>query len=150
MSLVLPIQMRKGMDEFFQRHPELKDVYPCSNSRDEVLKVMTDEIHRLTEYVASLQTTISRQASGCDQGLLAADEEDDIENEVITYKELIKKYNFRGVKSAKDPKWRKKHGFDECVSQSWKGCSVVFVVSKVEEWLANKNKGRNGKAKRNC
>lgn len=150
MSLVLPIQMRKGMDEFFRRHPELKDVYPCSNSRDEVLKVMTDEIHRLTEYVASLQTTISRQASGCDQGLLAADEEDDIENEVITYKELIQKYNFRGVKSAKDPKWRRKHGFDACVSQSWKGCAVTFVVAKVDEWLSNKNGDSKKKANRRC
>ena len=150
MSLVLPIQMRKGMDEFFQRHPELKDVYPCSNSRDEVLKVMTDEIHRLTEYVASLQTAISRQASGCDQGLLAADEEDDIENEVITYKELIQKYNFRGVKSAKDPKWRRKHGFDACVSQSWKGCAVTFVVAKVDEWLSNKNGDSKKKANRRC
>ena len=150
MSIVLPIQVRKGVDDFFKRHPELKGDYPCSNSRDEVLRVMTDEIHRLTEYVASLQTTISRQSYDCNQELSETDAERDCENDVITYKELIQKYNFRGVKSAKDPKWRRKHGFDACVSQSWKGCAVTFVVAKVDEWLSNKNGDSKKKANRRC
>ena len=150
MSLVLPIQMRKGMDAFFERHPELKNTYPCESSHDEVLKVMTDEIHRLTEHVASLRTTIARQSYDFDLEPSEANDEDEVENQVITYKELIQKYNFRGVKSAKDPKWRKANGFDMCVSQSWKGCAVTFIVAKVDEWLSNKKGSSKKKAKHRC
>lgn len=58
--------------------------------------------------------------------------------EYITYEELIQTYNFRGVKSAKDPKWRKKNGFDKCVRQSGgEGSAVRYSVSEINEWLQN-------------
>ena len=60
------------------------------------------------------------------------------EKEWITYEELIQMYDFRGVKSAKDASWRKKNGFDKCVSQSGgKGSAVKYSVSKINEWLTN-------------
>lgn len=60
------------------------------------------------------------------------------EKEWITYDELIQMFNFRGVKSAKDPKWRKRNGFEKCVSQAGgKGCAVKYSVSKIKEWLDN-------------
>lgn len=55
----------------------------------------------------------------------------------VTYEELIQMFDFRGVKSAKDAAWRKKNGFDKCVSQTGKGTAVKFVVAKVKEWLDN-------------
>lgn len=60
------------------------------------------------------------------------------EKEWITYEELVRMYDFRGVKSAKDASWRKKNGFDKCVSQSGgKGSAVKYSVSKINEWLTN-------------
>lgn len=60
------------------------------------------------------------------------------EKEWITYDELIVRYDFRGVKSAKDASWRKKNGFDKCVSQAGgKGSAVKYSVSKINEWLTN-------------
>ena len=59
------------------------------------------------------------------------------DKEWVTYEELIQMFDFRGVKSAKDAAWRKKNGFDKCVSQTGKGTAVKFVVSKVKEWLDN-------------
>lgn len=60
------------------------------------------------------------------------------EKEWITYEELIQMYDFRGVKSAKDASWRKKNGFDKCVSQSGgKGSAVKYSASKINEWLTN-------------
>ena len=59
------------------------------------------------------------------------------DKEWVTYEELIRMFDFRGVKSAKDAAWRKKNGFDKCVSQTGKGTAVKFVVSKVKEWLDN-------------
>lgn len=60
------------------------------------------------------------------------------EKEWITYAELIQKYDFRGVKSVKDAKWRKKNGFNACVSQSGgKGSAVKYSITKINEWLAN-------------
>ena len=60
------------------------------------------------------------------------------EKEWITYDELIERYDFRGVKSAKDASWRKKNGFDKCVSQAGgKGSAVKYSVSKINEWLIN-------------
>lgn len=60
------------------------------------------------------------------------------EKEWITYEELIQMFDFRGVKSAKDAAWRKKNGFDRCVSQSGgKGSAVKYSVSKINEWLTN-------------
>ena len=59
------------------------------------------------------------------------------EKEWVTYDELIQMFDFRGVKSAKDASWRKKNGFDKCVSQTGRGTAVKFVVSKVKEWLDN-------------
>lgn len=55
----------------------------------------------------------------------------------VTYEELIQMFDFRGVKSAKDAAWRKKNGFDKCVSQTGKGTAVKFVVARVKEWLDN-------------
>ena len=60
------------------------------------------------------------------------------EKEWITYEELIQMFDFRGVKSAKDASWRKKNGFDKCVSQSGgKGSAVKYSVSKIKDWLNN-------------
>ena len=60
------------------------------------------------------------------------------EKEWITYDELIEKYDFRGVKSAKDASWRKKNGFDKCVSQTGgKGSAVKYSVTRINEWLIN-------------
>ncbi len=60
------------------------------------------------------------------------------EKEWITYDELVQMYDFRGVKSAKDASWRKRNGFDKCVSQSGgKGSAVKYSVSKINEWLTN-------------
>ena len=65
-------------------------------------------------------------------------EADIAEREWITYDELVQMYDFRGVKSAKDASWRKKNGFDKCVSQSGgKGSAVKYSVSKINEWLTN-------------
>lgn len=58
--------------------------------------------------------------------------------EWITYDELILQYSFKGVKSVKDAKWRKKHNFYPC-KQEGKGCSLRISVSELEEWL-NGNK----------
>ena len=58
--------------------------------------------------------------------------------EYITYEELIHTYNFRGVRSAKDPKWRKKNGFDKCVRQTGgTGSAVRYSVSEINLWLQN-------------
>lgn len=60
------------------------------------------------------------------------------EKEWITYDELILMFDFRGVKSAKDATWRKKNGFDKCVTQTGgKGSAVKYSVSKIREWLEN-------------
>ena len=60
--------------------------------------------------------------------------------EWITYQEVILMYDFRGIKSIKDPKWRKKNGFDRCISQAGgKGCAVKYSISKINEWLNNGN-----------
>lgn len=60
------------------------------------------------------------------------------EKEWITYDELIVRYDFRGVKSAKDASWRKKNGFDKCVSQTGgKGSAVKYSVTRINEWLIN-------------
>lgn len=59
------------------------------------------------------------------------------DKEWVTYDELIQMFDFRGVKSAKDAAWRKKTGFDKCVSQTGKGTAVKFVVARVNEWLDN-------------
>lgn len=60
------------------------------------------------------------------------------DKEWITYEELIQMFDFRGVKSAKDASWRKKNGFDKCVSQSGgKGSAVKYSVSKIKDWLNN-------------
>ena len=60
------------------------------------------------------------------------------EKEWITYEELIQMFDFRGVKGAKDASWRKKNGFDKCVSQSGgKGSAVKYSVSKIKDWLNN-------------
>ena len=40
--------------------------------------------------------------------------------------------------STKDASWRKRNGFDKCVSQSGgKGSAVKYSVSKINEWLTN-------------
>lgn len=66
------------------------------------------------------------------------DENQNRKKEWITYDELIEIYDFRGVKSAKDASWRKKNGFDKCVSQAGgKGSAVKYSVSKINEWLTN-------------
>ena len=57
--------------------------------------------------------------------------------EYITYKELIAKYNFKGVKSVKDKKWREKHDFYPC-KQEGTGCALRISVSLLEEWLEGK------------
>ena len=57
--------------------------------------------------------------------------------EYITYKELIAKYNFKGVKSVKDKKWREKHNFYPC-KQEETGCALRISVSLLEEWLEGK------------
>ena len=60
------------------------------------------------------------------------------EKEWITYDELVQTFDFRGVKSAKDAAWRKKNGFDMCVSQSGgKGSAVKYSITKINEWLMN-------------
>lgn len=62
------------------------------------------------------------------------------EKEWVSYDELIKMFDFRGVKSAKDAMWRKKNGFDKCIKQAGgKGCAVIYSVSKVREWLNNES-----------
>lgn len=71
------------------------------------------------------------------------DEEDDDkpnlptdDKEWITYAELIQMFDFRGVKSAKDANWRKRNGFEKCISQSGgAGSAVKYSVSKIIEWL---------------
>lgn len=141
--------MRKEMDTFFERHPELKGVYPCDDLRDRKSVALEDAIHRLTEHVASIGCELRRLRCPVESDMKTV-EQCPVENDTITYRELIQKYNFRGVKSAKDPKWRKANGFDVCVSQSWKGCSVVFVVSKVEEWLSNRKKNSKQKVTVRC
>ena len=59
------------------------------------------------------------------------------DKEWVTYEELIQMFDFRGVKSAKDASWRKKNGFDKCVSQTGRGTAVKFIVARVKEWLDN-------------
>ena len=60
--------------------------------------------------------------------------------EWITNKELIQMYDFRGVKSVKDANWRKKNGFERCISQAGgKSCAVKYSISRINEWLDNGN-----------
>ena len=147
--MLQPPMMRKQMDTFFEKHPELKGVYPCDDFRDGKSVALEDAIHRLTEHVASIGCELRRLRYPVEPDMQTV-EQCPVENDTITYRELIQKYNFRGVKSAKDPKWRKANGFDVCVSQSWKGCSVVFVVSRVDEWLSNREKKSKQKVKARC
>ena len=58
--MLLPPMMRKEMDTFFERHPELKGVYPCDDFRDRKSVALEDAIHRLTEHVASIGCELRR------------------------------------------------------------------------------------------
>lgn len=59
--------------------------------------------------------------------------------EWITYEELIQQYSFKGVKSVKDAKWRKKHNFYPC-KQEGKGCALRINVTELEKWLMGNKK----------
>jgi len=59
--------------------------------------------------------------------------------EWITYEELILRYSFKGVKSVKDAKWRKKHNFYPC-KQEGKGCALRINVTELEKWLMGNKK----------
>ena len=54
--------------------------------------------------------------------------------EWISYPEMLKRYNFRGMKSVKDAQWRKKHNFYPC-KQDGKGCAMRISASKLDKWL---------------
>ena len=63
---------------------------------------------------------------------------------VINNRLIIRDLCIIGVKSAKDAAWRKKNGFDRCVSQSGgKGSAVKYSVSKINEWLTNGKVSKN-------
>ena len=139
--------MKTGQDDFFARHPEFKDVYPCCDDKTERT---CKAIDRLSDRVWSLERTLSRRVNLEPIEMVEQEGCAVCEREWVTYKELIEMYDFRGVKSAKDPKWRKQNGFDVCVSQSAKGCAVTFIVAKVDEWLSNKKGSSKKKAKHRC
>lgn len=61
MRMLLPVKIRKDMDAFFERHPELKGVYPCDAFYNRGNVAMEDAIHRLTEQVASIGSYLRRQ-----------------------------------------------------------------------------------------
>lgn len=150
MQMFLPVKMRKEMDTFFDKHPEFKGEYPCGMGRNVSIDAIGDKIHRLTEQVASLEKTLAIQRLEHVDNEANIDVGSGFEKEWISYKELIELYDFRGVKSAKDPKWRKKNGFEDCVSQAGKGCAVTFIVAKVEAWLSSKKKLSRQKPKHRC
>ena len=136
------------MIEFFKKYPEFDGAYPLpyydKNERT------CRSIDRLADRLWSLERTILKQFGRHENSKYEPVDETNVGKEVVTYKELIEMYDFRGVKSAKDPKWRKANGFDMCVSQSWKGCAVTFIVAKVDEWLSNKRGSLKKKAKNRC
>lgn len=146
-NAVLPQKMKVGLDKFFDMHPEFKNAYPCYDDKTERTCMAID---RLADRVWSLERTLSRRSET--RSMESDVEQVDVvrEKEWVTYKELIELYDFRGVKSAKDPRWRKQNGFEDCVSQAGKGCAVTFVVAKVEEWLSNKKKVSKQKLKHKC
>lgn len=142
---MLPQVTKVGSDAFFEMHPEFKNVYPCCDDRTERA---CRSIDRLSDRLWSLGIILSR--------LIIVEPTKDVEQadnpvcvkEWVTYEELIKLYDFRGVKSAKDASWRKRNGFDKCVSQSGgKGSAVKYSVTKINEWLANGKGSKRGVSK---
>ena len=96
--------------------------------------VMVAESVRVVEGVKEVDL---EEVCGCD---VSEKEEATHDKEWVSYDELIQMFDFRGVKSAKDAKWRKKMGFDKCVKQAGgKGCAVIYNVSKVKDWLNNES-----------
>lgn len=56
-----------------------------------------------------------------------------VDSEWLNYEQLIERFAFRGIKSAKDAKWREKYNFP--CSQSGKGAAVYFNAKMVENWI---------------
>ena len=61
MRMLLPIKMRQEMNQFVERHPEFKDVYPCETFYSRGSVAMEDALHRLTEQVASIGCSLRRR-----------------------------------------------------------------------------------------
>ena len=128
--------MRSGVDKFFERHPELKDAYPSVYGRNESLDAVGEEIHRLTEYVASLERTISRQFvvpkdNVCNDAVISVPAEG--KSDWMTLDEVCDEFKL-SKNSVKSRAWREENGFPYRQDAGVYG-SVAYHRQKVQEWI---------------
>ncbi len=59
-------------------------------------------------------------------------------DEWITYQQMVKEYNFPGIKSVQRADWRIRHNFYPSKSDG-KGCQLRINRRLLENWLAGEN-----------